>query len=132
MLSPGDMFRSYGMIRVLVVEADEGRKISRPQCMADRFYVSISLTDDEESKTLVRFSTACYMFTPSRNSSSVNEEFIFDGVASTQSLVVSLNISSDSEVLSCQQTIIPVSRLEEDVEVSSFTSSANQLLLSML
>ena len=120
------------MIRVLVVEADEGRKISRPQCMADRFYVSISLTDDEESKTLVRFSTACYMFTPSRNSSSVNEEFLFDGVASTQSLVVSLNISTDSEVICCQQTIIPVSRLEEDVEVSSFTSSANQLFLSML
>lgn len=109
------------MIRVLVVEADEGSKISGSQCLYDKFYVTISLVDDEESKTLIRFSSACYLFTSARNSSYINEEFIFDGVASTQSLAISLNLLGEIKEHRCQRTMIPVSRLEEDVEVSHFT-----------
>jgi hypothetical protein len=114
-MSPRDMFRSYGSVRVLLVEADEGK------CSADtsecKFFVSVSLVDDRESKTLCKFSTACYLFTPSRSPSGINEEFIFDRVSSAQDLIISLSTIGDGNGNSYQQTTIPVSRLEEDVEV---------------
>ena len=129
MLSPRDIFRSYGSIRVLIVEADEDRKNSTGDCFASKFYVSVSLVDDRQSKTLSRVSSGCYLFSNSYNPSSINEEFIFDGVTSTHSLVISLNVLGDRNAKSCQQTTIPLSRLEEDVEVSTACYHTHDSLL---
>ena len=117
MPSPGDMFKSYGFVRVSLVEADEGIRKTRSDMNHYRFYVSVSLVDDKESTTLGKFSSACYLFSPSRNPSRMDEEFLFDGVSSSHSLVISINIIGDGCDNSCQQTTIPVSRLEEDKEV---------------
>ena len=118
MLSPRDIFRSYGSIRVLLVEADEDNKTLAADRVSNKFYVSVSLVDDRQSKTLSRVSSACYLFTSSNDPKKINEEFIFDGVTSTHSLVISLHILGDRTAKSYQQTTIPLSRLEEDVEVT--------------
>lgn len=117
MPSPGDMFKSYGFVRVLLAEADEGIRKTRSDTNHYKFYVSVSLVDDKESTTLGKFSSACYLFSPSRNPSKINEEFLFDGVSSSHSLVISINVIGDSSENSYQHTTIPVSRLEEDKEV---------------
>jgi hypothetical protein len=72
--------------------------------------------DEKESRTLSRFSSACYLFGQSWTPTSIDEEFIFEGVASTHQLQISLH-TIDRNAVTCQQTVIPVSRLEEDVEV---------------
>ena len=118
MPSPGDMFKSYGFVRVLLVEADEGIRKTRSDTNHYKFYVSVSLVDDKESTTLGKFSSACYLFSPSRNPSKIDEEFLFDGVSSSHSLVISINVIGDSTENSYQHTTIPVSRLEEDKEVT--------------
>lgn len=103
-------------MRVLLVEADEGRRVFKTDSAENKFYVSVSLVDEKESRTLSRFSSACYLFGQSWTPTSIDEEFIFEGVASTHQLQISLH-TIDRNAVTCQQTVIPVSRLEEDVEV---------------
>jgi hypothetical protein len=116
MPSPGDMFRSYGSIRVLLVEADEGSKKSRSDNVDAKFFVTVSLVD-KESSTLGKFSSSCHYFTSSLDPCKIEEEFLFDGVSSAHSLLISLTIIGDRSASNCQKTTIPVSRLEEDTEV---------------
>lgn len=116
MPSPGDMFRSYGSIRVLLVEADEGSKSTRSEHVDSKFFVTVSLVD-KESSTLGKFSSACQYFSSSLDPCKIDEEFLFDGVSSAHSLLISLSIIGDRSASNCQRTTIPVSRLEEDTEV---------------
>lgn len=113
----GDMFRSYGSIRVLLVEADEGSRKIRSDKVHNRFFVSVALVDDKDAVPLGKFSSDCYVFSAMNGPCSINEEFIFDGVSSAHSLSITLNVIGDRSPNSSQRTIIPVSRLEEDMEV---------------
>lgn len=110
------MFISYGSIRVLLIEADQGRK-TRNSNATSKFFVSVSLAEDEKSKKLCTFSSACYEFSQSFSPSKISEEFLFDRVSSNYNLIITLTIISDTSENSCQRTVIPVSRLSKDVEV---------------
>jgi hypothetical protein len=115
----GDMFRSFGSIRILLVEADEGSK--RLGSITDsKFFISVSLTEDDDKETLSRFSSACYMFTQTPSPCCINEEFLFNRVSSIHDLVITLTVLSSCDRSCCQRTVIPVSRLEEDVEISQW------------
>lgn len=111
------MFNSFtGSLRVLLIEAEQGKK-SRNSTAKSKYFVSISVAEDEKSKKLCTFSSACYHFLPSYSPSKINEEFIFDRVSSEHDLIIKLTIISDTNENSCQHTVIPVSRLSKDVEV---------------
>lgn len=117
------MFKSFGSVRVLLVEADKasekGQK-GKNEILDDSFYISVSLADDDNEFIVnKKFSSACYRFCPLHSPTSISEEFLFSKVSSTQSLVISLHIIGSNTTYSFQQTVIPVSRLEEDVEVGS-------------
>jgi hypothetical protein len=127
MPSPGDMFRSYGSIRVLLVEADEGSKKSRSDNVDSKFFVTVSLVD-KESSTLGKFSSSCHYFSSSLDPCKIDEEFLFDGVSSAHSLLISLTIIGDRSASIYQRTTIPVSRLEEDTEVVIETAEIHSFL----
>jgi hypothetical protein len=110
------MFNSFGSIRVLLIEADQGRK-SRNSTATSKYFVSISLAEDEKSKKLCTFSSAFYHFLPSCSPSKINEEFLLDRVSSDHNLIIKLTVISDTSENSCQHTVIPISRLSKDVEV---------------
>lgn len=136
--TPKDIFCTYGSLRVSLSEAIDvfpelKTKNKRASAKKSMFFVSVAISDTH-GRDIVCYNTAPQVFYTGE-SAAIGEEFIFDGVASSNALMVSfysvvtgqeavtkMDSSTSSKVPTSTRclglTSIPISRLEENKQVS--------------
>lgn len=134
-----DIFCTYGSLKVSLSEAIDVFPVpkvkSRKQDLnKQKFVVSISISDSN-GRDIVCYNTAPHFYYPNETTI-IGEEFLFDGVSSSNNLMVTfyaivngqeysntkMDSSTSSRLVSSMKclglTSIPLSRLEENNQVS--------------
>lgn len=133
-----DIFCTYGSLKVSLSEAIDvfpapKAKSRKSDNARQKFVVSVSISDSN-GRDIVCYNTCPHFYYPNETAI-IGEEFLFDGVSSSNSLIVTfyaivagheytntkMDSSSRSQLLSSMKclglTSIPISRLEENNQV---------------
>lgn len=123
-----DMFSTFGSLRVSIAEAidvfvEPYVKNRKPSGKRYKFFICVKICDHKGNEIL-KYNTTPQNFFVGEQIVPVGDEYIFDGVSSSNSLQISFH--SIGEMDAKQQpiptyciglTTIPISRLEENIQV---------------
>ncbi len=125
-----DMFSTFGSLRVSIAEAidvfvEPYVKNRKPSGKRYKFFICVTICD-HKGREILKYNTTPQTFFIGEQIVPVGDEYIFDGVSSSNSLQISFH--SIGELDAKQQpvltycigmTTIPISRLEENSQVYS-------------